>query len=97
MKLVYLLAIPVLLAAAESKQVEDKPPVIPPELQAEYFRADGTLAHLKPVGWDEAQADLMKAVVEIQKACGEKFSATMIDKRLVCVAKPELPKESAKK
>lgn len=74
-----------------------KAPAISVELQAEYYRADSVLAHLKPVGWEEAQADLMKAVAAIQTACGEKFMPSLDNKKLVCIPKPEPPKEAPKK
>ena len=77
---------------AQNKPTEAKPPAIPADLETEYFRADGVLAHLAPTV-QEAQADMQKAVSAVQKACGEKFGPSLVDKHLVCVAKPEPPKK----
>ena len=60
-------------------------PVIPIELQAEYYRADGVLAHLQ-AELTKANADYEAAVKAIVKACGDGFIAVPTEdkKRLYC-------------
>jgi hypothetical protein len=74
-------------AAAET--AKDKPPVTPMELQAEYFRTDGILAHMR-AEMDKANADYETAIKAMLKACGEHFAPIMAPdkKTLVCVAQP---------
>jgi hypothetical protein len=83
------------VALAETQE-KHKPPEIPAALQAEYFRADGVVAKLKPSGWDEAVADVQKAVIDLQKACGDKFTVSMVDRKLVCVTRPTEPAKPEK-
>jgi hypothetical protein len=63
-------------------------PVIPVELQLEYFRTDGVLAHLK-AELAEANAEYEAAFKAIVKACGENSDPllTQDKKRLFCVAR----------
>ena len=63
-------------------------PVIPIELQAEYFRADGVLAHLR-ADLAQANTDYEAAVKAIVKACGDGAVPVPTDdkKRLYCAAK----------
>lgn len=72
-------------------------PVIPIELQAEYYRADGVLAHLQGE-LAKANADYEAAVKAILKACGEGFVAAPTDdkKHLYCAVQPA-PPAAAKK
>jgi hypothetical protein len=64
-------------------------PVIAIELQAEYFRTDGVLAHLR-ADLDKAQAEYEEAVKAVVKACGEGSAPTLTQdkKHLFCVAQP---------
>lgn len=72
----------------------EEPPVIPAEVRAEFYRANGAASALKPA-WDEVSADLTKAIAALQSACGEKFTPSIDGKRLICAQaqKPEPPKE----
>jgi hypothetical protein len=68
------------------------PAAIPIELQAEYFRSDGVLAHLKAEMAD-AQTDFEAAVKAVVAACGADSAPTLTAdrKHLFCVAKPPAP------
>lgn len=68
-------------------------PLIPMELQAEYFRADGVLARLR-ADLEHAQADYDAAVAAIVKACGTGFNVapTPDRKNLMCVRVTPPPK-----
>jgi hypothetical protein len=74
---------------AAAEMAKDKPPVIPMELQAEYFRTDGILAHMK-AEMDKANADYEAAIKAMLKSCGDHFTPIMAPdkKTLVCVAQP---------
>ena len=71
-------------------------PVIPVELQLEYFRTDGVLAHLK-AELAEANAEYEAAFKAIVKACGDTSDPllTQDKKHLFCVARA--PAGAAKK
>lgn len=71
-----------------------KDPVIPIELQMEYFRTDGALAHLR-AELDKANAEYEAAVNAMVKACGEGSSPTLTQdkKHLFCVAQAPAPKK----
>lgn len=74
----------------------DKAPVISPEIEGEYYRADGKVAHMR-AEWEAANADVQAAVLAIQKACGDKYTVLMDGKHLVCAPKPEPPKATPTK
>jgi hypothetical protein len=76
-------------ATAEMGKDASKVPVIPIELQAEYFRTDGILAHMR-AEMDKANTDYEAAVKAMLAACGKGFSPTMTPdkKNLVCAAQP---------
>jgi hypothetical protein len=82
-----------LAADKEEKKGPITPPGIPAEVAAEFFRADGVIGRIKPA-WDEAQADLQRAISTLQQVCGEKYQPALDGKRLVCKPRPELPKEA---
>jgi hypothetical protein len=73
-------------------------PVIAIELQAEYFRTDGVLAHLK-ADLDKAQAEYEEAVKAVVKACGEGSAPTLTQdkKHLFCVAQSPAQAAAPKK
>ena len=62
-------------------------PVIPIELQAEYFRTDGVLAHLR-ADLAVAQTEYEAAVKAMVEACGKDSAPTLTQdkKHLFCVA-----------
>lgn len=64
-------------------------PVIPIELQAEYFRSDGVLAHLR-ADLAQANADYEAAVKAILAACGAGYIAVPTEdkKHLYCAVQP---------
>jgi hypothetical protein len=83
------------LALAAFAQTASAPaPVIPIEQQAEYFRADGVLAHLKAEMAD-AQKDFEDAVKAVVATCGADAAPTLTAdrKHLFCVAKAPAPKQ----
>jgi hypothetical protein len=67
-------------------------PVIPIELQAEYFRTDGVLAHLR-AELAAANAEYEAAVKAMIDACGKGAAPTLTQdkKHLFCVAQPPAP------
>jgi hypothetical protein len=73
-------------------------PVIPVELQLEYFRADGVLAHLRAELAD-ANAEYEAAVKAVVKACGEGSGPVLTadKKHLFCVAQPPAAAAAPKK
>jgi hypothetical protein len=79
-----------LIALACARAQAPAPPTISPSLEAEYYRADGIVARMKQT-YDAATLDLQKAIVEIQKTCGDKYQPTVAEKHLVCVAAPPPP------
>jgi hypothetical protein len=68
-------------------------PVIPLELQVEYFRTDGALAHLQ-AQMAEAQSEFEAAVKAVVRACGPDSAPTLTQdkKHLFCVAQPTAKK-----
>lgn len=78
------------VGAAPAQTGEPKPPEIPIEQQAEYFRTDGVLAHLK-LQLDEANADYEAAVKAVVKTCGEGYAPAVSQdkKHLMCAATPK--------
>lgn len=80
-------------AAAGAGGAKNAAPVIPLELQVEYFRTDGALAHLQ-AQLAEAQTEYEAAVKAITKACGPDAAPVLTQdkKHLFCVAQPkEMP------
>lgn len=73
-----------------------KPPVVPAEVEAEYYRADSVVAHMEP-GYNAAMADRQAAAAAVVKACGDKFMPNQEGKHIVCQVKPEPAKTDAKK
>jgi hypothetical protein len=76
--------------AAAAAPADEKPAaMISAELQMEYFRTDGALAHLK-ADLERANAEYDAAVSALVKACGEGNAPTLTQdkKRLFCVAQP---------
>jgi hypothetical protein len=69
-----------------------KEQVIPIELQAEYFRTDGVLAHLR-AELAQANAEYEAAVKAMLEACGKGSTPTLTadKKHLFCVAQPPAP------
>lgn len=65
-------------------------PAIPAEVEAEYYRADGAVAHMQST-WEAANADLQKAAAALGAACGARFVPFVQGKHLVCTPKPEDP------
>jgi hypothetical protein len=67
-------------------------PVIPLELQMEYFRTDGVLAHLR-AELAAASAEYDAAVKAMLDACGKGAAPVLTadKKRLFCVAQPPAP------
>ncbi len=86
----------VLFIATLGMAAEATAPVIPASVEAEYYRADGIVAHMQPA-WESANADLQRAVENLKKACGDSFLPSPADKRLICVAAPKPPPVEAPK
>jgi hypothetical protein len=76
--------------AGVSPNGKDPAPVIPLELQLEYFRTDGILSRLR-AEIEKASAEYEAAIAAMVKACGEGSAPTLTQdkKRLFCVAQPK--------
>lgn len=79
-----------LITAARAAEPVAAAPIISPDVEGEYYRADGAVAHMQSA-WEAANADLQKAAAALGTACGTKFVPFMQGKHLVCVPKPEDP------
>jgi hypothetical protein len=80
------------LGPGAAEQMAKEQPVIPLELQMEYFRTDGVLAHLR-AELAAASAEYDAAVKAMVEACGKGAAPVLTQdkKRLFCVAQPPAP------
>lgn len=86
----FFLSLSLVFAAQAVEPAAPVAPTIPADVEAEYYRADGAVAHMQSA-WESANADLQKAAAALGTVCGAKFVPFMQGKHLVCAPKPEDP------